>query len=141
MQLAPRSLTLSLSVRAGGSAIPVVLGWHPWFRKPDRMHFSPTGMYPRDGAGIAVLPVVSPAPGPWDDCFLNTAPIVIERSGQSLRLSSNCTYWVVYDSTAHATCIEPQTGPPDAFNLSPFVLPPGGELQAWFRIEWLDAER
>jgi aldose 1-epimerase len=35
----------------------------------------------------------------------------------------------------HATCIEPQTAPPDAFNLRPHRLAPGQTLQASYRIE------
>ena len=75
-------------------------------------------------------------PGPWDDCFVNTREVVVHRGGQRLRLSSDCDHWVVYDETAHSTCIEPQTGPADAFNLAPRVLQPGQSLQAWFRMEW-----
>ena len=32
-------------------------------------------------------------------------------------MSSSCDHWVVYDEPEHAVCIEPQSGPPDAFNL------------------------
>lgn len=138
VRLSPHSLQLSLSVRAGRHAMPAAIGWHPWFRKPERMRFSPIAMYPRDHEGIAVSTIGAPASPPWDDCFINEQPIVIERDGQHLRLSSSCRHWVVYDGAQHATCIEPQTGPPDAFNLSPCVLSPGDELRADFRIEWLD---
>ena len=61
---------------------------------------------------------------------------MMHRLGQRLRLSSDCEDWVVYDETAHSTCIEPQTGPADAFNIAPRVLAPGQSLQAWFLIEW-----
>ena len=129
-------LAMTLSVQAGAQAMPVALGWHPWFRKPDRIEFAPTAIYPRDGEGIATLPTVAPTPGPWDDCFLNTREVVVHRGGQRLRLDSDCDHWVVYDQPAHATCIEPQTGPADAFNLAPRVLAPGETMQAWFRMAW-----
>jgi aldose 1-epimerase len=45
----------------------------------------------------------------------------------------------VYDQTAHATCVEPQTGPPDAFNLEPAPLLPHASIDAWFAMEWLPA--
>lgn len=127
---------MTLSVRAGSQAMPVALGWHPWFRKPDRVEFNPTAIYPRDGEGICTGPTVVPTPRPWDDCFVNTHEVVVHRKGQQLRLSSDCDHWVVYDETAHSTCIEPQTGPADAFNLAPHVLKPGQSLRAWFRMEW-----
>jgi aldose 1-epimerase len=130
-------LKMELSVRAGAAPMPAVIGWHPWFRKPEQLLFSPSSMYPRDRQGIAILPLVEPLPGPWDDCFINQAPVVLQRAGQRLRLSSDCTHWVVYDQTAHATCIEPQSGPPDAFNLEPVMVLPGETLRKRFLIEWL----
>lgn len=137
IEVQPRALLMSLSVTAGAQAMPVTLGWHPWFRKPERLEFQPESMYPRDAGGIPVLPPVTPAPGPWDDCFVNRAPVVLHRQGRRLRLSSDCDHWVVYDMPAFATCVEPQTGPADAFNLAPSLrLAPGGTAQAWFRIDW-----
>lgn len=120
---------LVLSVQAGARAMPAEIGWHPWFRKPDRLEFMPSRMYPRDADGIAILPLGPPSPGPWDDCFLSDGDIVLHRNGRALRLSSPCRHWVVYDGTAHATCVEPQSGPPDAFNLAQRVLQPGEVLE------------
>lgn len=131
------ALHMLLSVTADERSMPVVIGWHPWFRKPDKIEFKPTRFYPRDAEGIAVRPVGKPPPGPWDDCFVNDEPVLIERDGQRLRLVSNCRHWVVYDETAHATCIEPQSGPPDAFSLEPTRLAPGSSIAASFALEWL----
>jgi aldose 1-epimerase len=129
-------LEMKLSLQAGIRAMPAVIGWHPWFRKPDRIQFAPTAVYPRDHEGISTLPVAPPPPAPWDDCFINETEVIVRRAGQKLRLTSNCVHWVVYDETRHATCIEPQTGPPDAFNLEPKVLLPGETLEARFLLEW-----
>ena len=134
--LEPRGLLLEMSVTAGERAMPVVFGWHPWFRKPERLEFEPTAMYPRDQSHVATLPLVPPGPGPWDDCFVNTAPVVLHRAGQVLRLTSDCDHWVVYDGTAHSTCVEPQTGPADAFNLGSPQLQPGQQASAWYRMAW-----
>ena len=132
-----RRLRMTLSVTAGARAMPVARGWHPWFRKPDRLEFSPEAMYPRDAAGIAVRPVVEVGPGPWDDCFINRHEVVLERNGQRLRIGSACIDWVVYDGTAHATCVEPQTAPPDSFNLSPRArLAPGETMHAECVFAW-----
>lgn len=129
-------LRMTLEVQAGEQAMPAAIGWHPWFRKPDAVEFAPEAVYPRDAEGIAVRPLAPPPPGPWDDCFVNERPVVLRYGATRLRLTSDCTHWVVYDETAHATCVEPQTGPPDAFNLAPAVLRPGQALRAWYLLEW-----
>lgn len=136
IHLQAHSLHLLLSVQAGAQAMPAALGWHPWFRKPDRLLFHPDAMYPRDGEGIATLPRVPPAPGPWDDCFIAGGDLVLVRAGQRLRLRSDTDHWVVYDGAAHATCVEPQSGPPDAFTLAPRRLEPGQRLDLSFRLAW-----
>lgn len=132
----PDCLQLRLAVQAGDTPMPAVLGWHPWFRKPDRLLFAPAAMYPRDGEGIAVLPCVDPAQGPWDDCFINHREVTLVSAGQRLRLRADTDHWVVYDGAAHATCVEPQTGPPDGFTLAPTRLQPGQRLQLTFELRW-----
>jgi aldose 1-epimerase len=133
-----RTLRLELSVTAGAQAMPKpVLGWHPWFAKPDAIDFQPDAAYPRDSEGIAVRPLQPPPLGPWDDCFINTRPVLLHRAGQTLRLASDCDHWVVYDEPAQTTCVEPQSGPNDAFNLAPSILAPGATVSAWFTLEWL----
>lgn len=133
-----RTLRLELAVTAGAQAMPKpVLGWHPWFVKPDAIEFRPDAMYPRDGEGIAVRPLQAPTPGPWDDCFINTHPVLLHRGGQTLRLASDGDHWVIYDEPGQTTCVEPQSGPPDAFNLDPVALAPGATTSTWFTLEWL----
>jgi aldose 1-epimerase len=132
----PDRLRLTLSVVAGDQPMPVVIGWHPWFRKPERLEFSPVCMYPRDEEGIATLPTVPALPGPWDDCFRKEGDVVLHRGGQRLQLESDCTHWVVFDQMAHATCVEPQSGPPDAFNLCDDVLPAGATMERRFTMIW-----
>jgi aldose 1-epimerase len=132
-----RQIVLALSVTAVDQAMPASLGWHPWFRKPERLEFFPEAMYPRDADGISVLPAGPVQPGPWDDCFVNRREVVLHRGGQRLVVSSQCQDWVVYDATAHATCIEPQTAPPDAFNLMPEIaLQPGETLAMHCSLRW-----
>ena len=136
--VAGNSLRMELLVTAGERAMPAVIGWHPWLRKPERIEFKPSRFYPRDAEGIATRPLAEPPPPPWDDCFINDEPVIVQRAGQRLRLTSSCSHWVVYDEPAHATCIEPQSGPPDAFNLDPVhYLAPGMSIAAWFLLEWL----
>lgn len=138
MELGENGLLLRLSVRAGSIAMPATIGWHPWFRKPERMVFSPDAIYPRDGEGIATLPTTAPTPGPWDDCFIANGPVALEHNRQQVSLRSDCVHWVVYDQTPDATCVEPQSGPPDAFNIEPTSLSPGETLARWFQLAWTD---
>ena len=132
--LEDRALVLRIEVTAGDRAFPVSFGWHPWFRKPATLDFHPARMYRRDAEGIAVDELVAVPPGPWDDCFTNTLPVGLDIDGVALELTSDCTRWVVYDQRSHATCVEPQTDPPDAFTIAPRVLEPGESHAAWFRI-------
>ncbi|WP_102944985.1 aldose epimerase [Stenotrophomonas sp. VV52] len=136
VRLRPDGLELHLEVQADRHPMPAVLGWHPWFRKPDQLIFAPDAMYPQDGEGIATLPCVAPTPGPWDDCFVNQEEVALVSVSQCLRMRANTDHWVVYDAAGHATCIEPQTGPPDAFTLSPNRLERGERLALTFALTW-----
>ncbi len=125
---------LELSVTAGAVAFPATIGWHPWFRKPDAVRFEPTAMYRRDRHHVAVDELVPVPPGPWDDCFVNREPVGLTIDDVDVVLTSDCTSWVVYDERAYATCVEPQTGPPDGPNIRPHPLEPGQTLAAWFDL-------
>lgn len=129
-------LRLQLTLTANDRPMPAALGWHPWFHKPERIGFCPRLIYPRDQDGIASHPPTVPTPGPWDDCFVNERPVLLHRGAHTLRLSSSCDHWVVFDEPALSTCFEPQTSPPDAFNRDPTRLEPGQSLSAWFLLEW-----
>jgi aldose 1-epimerase len=129
------AIRLELDVTAAERAFPAAVGWHPWFRKPQRLEFHPAAMYQRDDDGIALDELVAVPPPPWDDCFENDRPVVIELDGRIVRLTSDCPNWVVYDERPYATCIEPQTAPPDAFNHRPQVVRPGSTLGAWYQLE------
>ena len=122
------SVSCVLGVVAGDRAMPAEIGWHPWFTKPLAMTFRPEAMYARDGEGIPTGELVPPPPGPWDDCFVNTDTVELHYAELTVTVSSDCDHWVVYDEPPHATCVEPQSGPPDAFNLHPCVLEPGEQL-------------
>ena len=136
ISVAERSLHCELTVRAGERAMPAELGWHPWFVKPAAITFTPSAMYVRDDEGIPTGELVAPPPGPWDDCFVGEDAAVLHHDGLDVVLTSDCDHWVVYDEPLHATCVEPQSGPPDAFNLEPRVLAPGEELTRWYRWAW-----
>ncbi len=137
--LRDRALRLEVGVTAGDLAFPASVGWHPWFRKPQRLDFHPTAMYARDDEGVALDELVAVPPPPWDDCFENDRPVVLELDGRIVRLTSDCPNWVVYTERPYASCVEPQTSPPDAFNHRPRIVEPGRTLGAWYRMEFSTA--
>lgn len=127
-------ITTTMTVTATDRPFPVSFGWHPWFRKPSAVGFSPTSMYRRDDDHVAVDELIPVPDGPWDDCFVNTEPVTLSVGDIAVRITSDCDHWVVYDERSYATCVEPQTGPPDAFNIAPRRLEPGESVSAWYRI-------
>lgn len=134
-------LTCHLEVHAGRHAMPAVAGWHPWFRRPVALSFAAGRMYRRDDEGIPDGELVAVPPGPWDDCFTDVVspPQLTWPTGPIVSITSSCDHWVVYDQPAHALCVEPQTGPPDEFNLLGVrgtLVRPGEPLRAWMRLSW-----
>lgn len=141
IRLEPHGVHCRLTVLAGSASMPAELGWHPWFVAPDDLSFAPQAMYCRDEHGITIDRRVVPAGshGPFDDCFLNDRPATLVFGDLTVTLTSDADHWVLYDEPAHATCLEPQSGPPDAFTLRPRVLTPGERLERWMRLSWSTA--
>jgi aldose 1-epimerase len=138
------ALEMTLEVHAEDAPFPASAGWHPWFpRRLERggeavLRLEAGAMYRRDQAGIPTGEFVPPTPGPWDDCFTRiTSPPEIRWPGAiEIVLRTALDHFVVYDEPAHALCVEPQTGPPDALNLEPRIVAPGDPLVARVRMEW-----
>jgi len=142
-------LRLELEVHAAEQAMPATCGWHPWWRRrlddgavaePD---VDAATLLPRGHDGLPTGERI-PAPrladaGPWDDCFtdLRRPPQVRWSNGLTLTLTTNAAYVVVFTEREPAVCVEPQTGPPDAFNLGgAAVVEPGAPLRAQVEISW-----
>lgn len=138
IELGEDQLRMVLSIEAEEHAMPAVIGWHPWFRKPERLDFAPSHVHPRDRDGIATLPLAAPGPSPWDDCFIHAGEVALHHRRWQLQLLSECSHWVVFDALAHATCVEPQTGPPDAFNLGCDVVAPRASIEMSMTLAWHD---
>jgi aldose 1-epimerase len=145
IELSANGLVCRLGVTADDLAMPAQVGWHPWFAKPASARLAFARMYQRDGSGIPTGALVPPPDGPWDDCFVEpSGPLELryEHDGRSLTVTvdSDCDHWVVYDQPHHATCVEPQSGPPDGFNaLDPGActrLEPHATLERTMRLSW-----
>jgi galactose mutarotase-like enzyme len=117
------SLNLRLEV-AAEEAMPVSVGWHPWWRTEldtgGRLVIDAplAAKYQRDDESIPTGALVAPGPPPWDDCFLTPdRPMRLVWPGTlSLRLETDCPDVVVFNEIDFAHCVEPQSGPPDALN-------------------------
>ena len=138
LQLDEHGLGCVLTVYATGVAMPAVVGWHPCFVKPQRADLAFGRMYMRDGEYIAVPELVAPKAHPWDDCFVEPLqPIRLHYPRLTVTVSSDCGHWVVYDEPDNLTCVEPQSGPPDAFTIGGAArLEPGGLLQRQMSLSW-----
>lgn len=141
----PQQLDLTMEVHAGDQPMPVACGWHPWWNrlvgrgKPLEVNLRAGASYRKDAEDIPTGDLVPVPPHPWDDCFteLGLPPAILRWPGAiTLTLSTSCPCVVVYDEPEHAICVEPQTAPPDAFNLAPTVLEPGGLLVATATWRW-----
>lgn len=116
---------------------PMMIGWHPWFRRPCTAAFEFGAMYERGDDHLPTGRLVRPRTEDVDDCF--TDPIsdpVVTVGTVRTSLHSDCSHWVVFDGMDHGICVEPQSGPPNGVNDTPNVLRAGGEMRRWFEIRW-----
>jgi aldose 1-epimerase len=138
--LTPQALVCVLTVVADHEAMPVTIGWHPWFVKPDGDRLLFDASYATDDEQIPTGEMDEPPPDrPWDLCLVGANhPLELSYPhGLRVIVQSDCDHWVVFDQLAHATCVEPQSGPPNALNAgTAHVLAPGEMLQRTMTIAW-----
>lgn len=127
ISLVPGGLEAILEVQAR-DPMPVALGWHPWFRRSiggaeAQLEFEAASMYVRGTDGLPTGDVTPPTPRPWDDAFTDIVlpPRLTWPGVLALDLRSSAPFWVVFDEREETICVEPQTAPPDAFNLAAAV--------------------
>ena len=144
-ELAPNALHLTMEVDAAADSMPVSCGWHPWWSRnagrgePLMVELEAEAMYARDEDGIPTGELVPIGPHPWDDCFtgLGDQPAVLRWPGAiTVSLETSCRCVVLFDEPEHAICVEPQSDPPDAFNLGPTVVRPGEPLVVTATWSW-----
>jgi aldose 1-epimerase len=142
------ALCMTMEVHAGDRPMPASCGWHPWWSRhsgrgePLAVDLDAGAKYERDERGMPTGKLVPPGPHPWDDCFtrLGEPPAVLRwPGGVTLTLDTSCACVVMYDEPEHAICVEPQTAPPDSFNLGPAVVQPDEPLVAtatwWWQLD------
>ena len=143
--LSPQRLELTMEVHAGDRAMPVSCGWHPWWSRDLgrgeelEVELHADRMYRLDAEGIPSGEIVKIVPPPWDDCFteLGEPTAVLRWPGvATVIIESDCPCVVVYTEPTHAVCVEPQSGPPDSFNLDPHVVEPGAPLVVHMTVRW-----
>jgi aldose 1-epimerase len=143
--LRPDGIDLLLEVHAEADPFPATAGWHPWWRRSLGVGGSAevTVLARRWYPTSDELPLghleQPPHTGPFDDCFTAvTWPARVRWPGAlELQLHSTADHVVVFDERAEAVCVEPQTGPPDAFNLDlATVVRPGAPLVVEAGVTW-----
>ena len=130
------TIKFELNLSTNDATMPGQVGWHPWFARPCTFTTNFEKMYVRDASGIPSGEMIAPTSGPFDDCFTDSrqAPVIQFENNLRVEIQSDCTHWVVYDEPQHAICIEPQSGPPDGFNLEPHVITPKTPLSRYMRL-------
>src|SRR5690606_22253996 len=144
IELAPDSLTLTMSVETYESSCPAQIGWHPWFLRnlggaDAVLDFAPAWQEERGDDHLPTGRRVDPRPGPWDDCFgmPGGVDVTLTWPGQlRLTVTSREEWVVIYDEQREAVCVEPQTGPPDGLNTAPRLVTPLEPLEASTTWTW-----
>lgn len=115
-------LTTVLSVHTS-VPIPVVLGWHPWFRrevagaKARWAIDDDASMLVRDAAYLPTAEErkFTTVNGPFDDVFrVPSGSATIAWGSVQLTVHNSQPWFVIYDERPDALCIEPQTDAPNA---------------------------
>lgn len=149
LDLRADALQLTMEVHAAGRPMPATAGWHPWWNrlptptaKPLEVELHADLMYARDDEGIPtgeLIPVHAP---PWDDCFTelgHPAAVLTWPASYVVTLETDGSCLVVFTEPEHAICVEPQSGPPDAFNLDDPVVTPDAPLLVHLTVRWAAA--
>lgn len=137
-------LTVTAEVHAGDERMPVMAGWHPWFRRrlgagaPAELAFTARATYAVDAEGIPTGRLVGVPRPPWDACFVGVTegPTITWAGALALTLTSSFDHWVVFTEPDQALCVEPQSGPPNEFHLAPQIIGPGEALVGSMTMRW-----
>ena len=128
-------------------SIPVLMGWHPWFR--NRLNGGQLLTVQCDDAKLAVregslptgeLQVATMGDRPFDDAFQVPGKEVNLMWGDDLvlRVKSSHEWFVLFNELADFTCLEPQNGPPNVFakpiGCDTYIITRDSPLE--LKVEW-----
>jgi galactose mutarotase-like enzyme len=152
-ELTAAGLTLTTTLTAGTTAVPVSFGYHPFFRLPgvpragwevtlpvaDRLlldaNMVPTGE--RVPAGDLDGPLGERL---FDDAFTldeRGGPFVLEGGGRRIEVAFEAGYryaQIFAPAISDVICFEPMTAPADALRHTPDAVAPGQSFSARFRV-------
>jgi aldose 1-epimerase len=143
--LRPDALTVTLAVSNEDRAMPVVAGFHPWFRRTLAngtaavFDVRPIHTYICDDEGIPVGLVSGGGERPWDDSFLGmlAPPRIAWGDDLVVRIESEAEHWIVCETMPEAFCIEPLSGPVNGLASGDrAVVEPGAPLTHSMTIRW-----
>ncbi|MGH1492604.1 MAG: aldose 1-epimerase [Acidimicrobiales bacterium] len=143
-ELDQNALLVEVQIEAGEWAMPVMAGWHPWFRRQleiggqAELRVEPGQQYELDDAMVPTGTLIDISPQPWDDCFIGLAspPVISWPGAFDLTVSSSFDHWVIFTEPEHAICVEPQSGPPNEVNRAPKIIEPGQRFFGWMGMTW-----
>jgi aldose 1-epimerase len=139
------ALTLTLTVSNEERAMPVIAGFHPWFRRrlangaAAVFDVRPVHRYVCDDGGIPIETISGGGERPWDDSFLGmlTPPTVAWGEDVAIRIESDAEHWIVCETMPDAFCIEPLSGPVNGLvSGEGAVVEPGSPLTHSMTIRW-----
>ena len=122
--LEPTELRTQIQISSEEAAFPVVVGWHPWFRRTlevgtsARYELEATAQYLRDQDEIVTGEISQIGAGPFDDSFaVPTGRAHIEwPKFRRIDIESDFQFMHLYEANT-TVCIEPETSPPNGVNL------------------------
>lgn len=141
--LEPHRLTITLALVAE-SAMPCVLGFHPWFPReangelPTIEFEARARVLPASSLDGSDVETAEPADLPRDDLYRDVVrpPRVLWRDGTTLTLHSDAPIWVVYERHPAGFCIEPWTGTPQDAATGASRVEAGATEQLTFALDW-----
>jgi aldose 1-epimerase len=121
-QIREDGLDVTMTVKTE-QASPVILGWHPWFRRTIEGSFAQlsvdsAAMAVRDGAfANGQWLDIADTQGPYDDAFWVPSRRVDITWPEVLSLSvqSSHPWFVIFDELEDSICVEPQTQIPNSW--------------------------
>jgi len=143
-KISENTMSVKAEVTAADQAMPVMIGWHPWFRKvlsngsQAVLDVKPSAMYAVTSEQIPTGELVPVSEPPWDECFvgLENDPVISYPGSFDLKIESNFDHWVVFTEPEHGLCVEPQSGQPNQSNTDPRVLEPGETFSGSMTFIW-----